>query len=50
MKIQISGPWITDHEVRVVIDAMENGWYEKPIATARSLRRNSLLTTDVSTP
>jgi len=27
-KIFMAGPWITEHEVRVVEDAMRNGWYE----------------------
>jgi perosamine synthetase len=26
--ITMAGPWITEHEVRVVEDAMRNGWYE----------------------
>jgi perosamine synthetase len=25
--IPMSGPWITDHEIRVVEDCMRNGWY-----------------------
>ena len=25
--IYMSGPWITEHEVAVVLDAMRNGWY-----------------------
>src|SRR5262245_18232679 len=24
----MAGPWITEHEVRIVEDAMRNGWYE----------------------
>jgi perosamine synthetase len=28
MTIFQAGPWITEHEVRVVEDAMRNGWYE----------------------
>ena len=24
----MAGPWITDHEIKVVEDAMRNGWYE----------------------
>ena len=28
-KIFMAGPWITDHEVKIVEDAMRNGWYEK---------------------
>lgn len=27
-KIHMAGPWITEHEVSVVEDAMRNGWYE----------------------
>jgi perosamine synthetase len=27
-KIYPAGPWITDHEIKVVEDAMRNGWYE----------------------
>ncbi|MEK9628828.1 MAG: DegT/DnrJ/EryC1/StrS family aminotransferase [Nitrospinota bacterium] len=26
--IHMAGPWITDHEIKVVEDAMRNGWYE----------------------
>jgi perosamine synthetase len=26
--IFIAGPWITEHEIKVVEDAMRNGWYE----------------------
>jgi perosamine synthetase len=28
-RIFMAGPWITDHEIRVVEDAMRNGWYER---------------------
>jgi perosamine synthetase len=28
VKIHVAGPWITDHEVAVVLDALRNGWYE----------------------
>lgn len=28
--IHMAGPWITEHEIKVVEDAMRNGWYEKP--------------------
>lgn len=27
-KIYMAGPWITEHEIKVVEDAMRNGWYE----------------------
>jgi perosamine synthetase len=27
-RIFMAGPWITEHEIRVVEDAMRNGWYE----------------------
>ena len=27
-KIYFAGPWITEHEIKVVEDAMRNGWYE----------------------
>ncbi|MHB8130629.1 MAG: DegT/DnrJ/EryC1/StrS family aminotransferase [Mobilitalea sp.] len=27
-KIFMAGPWITEHEIRIVEDAMRNGWYE----------------------
>ena len=27
-KIFAAGPWITDHEIKIVEDAMRNGWYE----------------------
>ncbi len=26
--IHMAGPWITDHEISIVEDAMRNGWYE----------------------
>jgi perosamine synthetase len=26
--LYMAGPWITEHEVKVVTDAMRNGWYE----------------------
>lgn len=28
-KIHMAGPWITEHEIKTVEDAMRNGWYEK---------------------
>ncbi len=28
--IYVAGPSITEHEIKVVTDAMRNGWYEKP--------------------
>ena len=28
--IYMAGPWITEHEIKMVDDAMRNGWYEKP--------------------
>jgi perosamine synthetase len=28
--IHMAGPWITEHEIRMVEDAMRNGWYENP--------------------
>lgn len=27
--IQMAGPWITEHEERIVLDAVRNGWYGK---------------------
>ena len=27
-QIHMAGPWITEHEIKVVEDAMRNGWYE----------------------
>jgi perosamine synthetase len=27
--IQMAGPWITEHEEKVVLDALRNGWYGK---------------------
>ena len=24
----MAGPWITDHEIKIVKDTMRNGWYE----------------------
>lgn len=29
-KIFFAGPWITEHEIKVVEDMMRNGWYEHP--------------------
>jgi len=26
--IHMAGPWITEHEIRTVEEAMRNGWYE----------------------
>ena len=26
-KIEMIGPWITEHEIKVVEDVMRNGWY-----------------------
>ena len=31
-KIYFAGPWITEHEIRVVDEMMRNGWYENPYA------------------
>ena len=28
-QIFMAGPWITEHEIALVEDAMRNGWYEK---------------------
>jgi len=27
--IQMAGPWVTEHEERIVLDALRNGWYGK---------------------
>ena len=27
MTIQMAGPWITEHEEKIVLDALRNGWY-----------------------
>ncbi|MFX0201290.1 MAG: DegT/DnrJ/EryC1/StrS family aminotransferase, partial [Candidatus Hodarchaeota archaeon] len=27
-QIFMAGPWITEHEIEVVEDAMRNGWYQ----------------------
>lgn len=29
MTIEMAGPWITEHEEKMVMDAMRNGWYGK---------------------
>jgi perosamine synthetase len=29
-QIPMAGPWITEHEIKTVEDAMRTGWYEKP--------------------
>lgn len=28
--IHMAGPWITEHEIKTVEDAMRNGWYDQP--------------------
>jgi perosamine synthetase len=37
--ISMAGPWITDHEVNTVIDAMRNGWYENPYHYVETFQR-----------
>ncbi|MGH6792195.1 MAG: DegT/DnrJ/EryC1/StrS family aminotransferase, partial [Methyloceanibacter sp.] len=27
--IQMLGPWVTEHEEKIVLDALRNGWYGK---------------------
>ncbi|MHC4560182.1 MAG: DegT/DnrJ/EryC1/StrS family aminotransferase, partial [Planctomycetota bacterium] len=38
-RIFLAGPWITEHEVRVVEDAMRNGWYEHAYDYCESFQR-----------
>jgi len=37
-QIYMAGPWITEHEVRMVEDAMRNGWYEHAYGLLRDIR------------
>jgi perosamine synthetase len=37
--IYMAGPWITEHEVQTVADAMRNGWYENPYWYCEELQR-----------
>ncbi len=29
-QIAVAGPWVTDKDVAIVVDALTNGWYDKP--------------------
>jgi perosamine synthetase len=35
----MAGPWITEKEVETVVDAMRNGWYEKPYYYVETFQR-----------
>ncbi len=35
----MAGPWITEKEVETVLDAMRNGWYEKPYHYVETFQR-----------
>jgi len=37
--IYMAGPWITEHEINVVNDAMRNGWYEKPYYYVETMQK-----------
>jgi perosamine synthetase len=37
--IHMAGPWITEKEVKVVLDAMRNGWYEAPYKYVETFQR-----------
>lgn len=37
--ISMAGPWITEHEVRVVEDAVRNGWYENAYHYCETFQR-----------
>lgn len=37
--IYMAGPWITEHEIKVVNDAMRNGWYEKPYYYVETMQK-----------
>uniref|UniRef100_A0A7V3N553 DegT/DnrJ/EryC1/StrS family aminotransferase n=1 Tax=candidate division CPR3 bacterium TaxID=2268181 RepID=A0A7V3N553_UNCC3 len=37
--IFMAGPWITEHEVKIVEDAMRNGWYEKAYYYVETFQR-----------
>ena len=30
----MAGPWITEHEIKIVEEAMRNGWYWKAYSTS----------------
>jgi perosamine synthetase len=38
-QIHMAGPWITEHEVATVLDAMQNGWYERPYHYVETFQR-----------
>jgi perosamine synthetase len=38
-KIFMAGPWITEHEIKVVEDAMKNGWYENAYYYVETFQR-----------
>lgn len=38
-QITMAGPWITEHEVNVVTDALRNGWYEQAYAYVERFQR-----------
>ena len=35
----MAGPWITEHEIATVEDAMRNGWYDKPYHYVETFQR-----------
>ena len=37
--IYMAGPWITEHEIKTVEDAMRNGWYEHPYDYVEEFQR-----------
>ncbi len=37
--IHMAGPWITEHEIKTVEDAMRNGWYQNPYYYCETFQR-----------
>jgi len=35
----MAGPWITEHEIKTVLDAMTTGWYEKPYGYVETFQK-----------
>ena len=44
-KIYPAGPWITDHEIKIVEDAMRNGWYENSYDYVEKFQKEFALVT-----
>jgi len=37
--IHMAGPWITEHEVKTVLDALQNGWYDQPYSYVENFQK-----------